>query len=350
MGKLDAIRDNPQFPWLSADQPIGVERFLRVRAWMELGEELLACEKAGDGNMNLTLRIRTDRRSLILKQARPWVEKYPHIEAPWDRLTFEHGFYRRVQGIPAVASRMPRLLCSDDAACAILLEDLAPATDLASLYAGGTIDTREIDDLADYLRSLHEATFQSPLSEFANRRMRALNHAHLFVVPLSPVEGLDLEKFELGLTAAAREVRSDAKLGRRISEWGAMYLSDGPCLVHGDFFPGSWMRSRRGIFVIDAEFCHAGWAEFDLGVAIAHFVLAKQPGSTCERFLREYGLNLRQWNVDQERLTAFVGIEILRRLIGVAQLPIPRTDGFRADRLRRAQSVVQERTLEPLWN
>ena len=63
--------------------------------------------------MNLTLRVRTERRSVVLKQARPWVEKYDHIEAPWERSLSERWFYERVASIPEVAGHMPRLLASD---------------------------------------------------------------------------------------------------------------------------------------------------------------------------------------------------------------------------------------------
>ena len=46
----------------------------------------IAIARAGAGNMNLALRVTTrDGRSLILKQGRPWVEKYAHIPAPFER-------------------------------------------------------------------------------------------------------------------------------------------------------------------------------------------------------------------------------------------------------------------------
>ena len=83
--RLDAMRAHPGFPWLEAGDPEGVRGFLAARGWLDGGETVLGCARAGEGNMNLTLRIRTDRRSVVLKQARPWVEKYDHIEAPWDR-------------------------------------------------------------------------------------------------------------------------------------------------------------------------------------------------------------------------------------------------------------------------
>jgi 5-methylthioribose kinase len=78
-------RAHPDFPWLEADDAPGIEHFLHARGWIADDERVLECGRAGDGNMNLTLRVRTAGGSLILKQARPWVEKYDHIAAPWER-------------------------------------------------------------------------------------------------------------------------------------------------------------------------------------------------------------------------------------------------------------------------
>ena len=74
MSKADAVLKYPNFPWLSLDDPAGVENFLKERGWLDASEAVRTCEKPGDGNMNLTIRVRTDRRNLIVKQARPWVK------------------------------------------------------------------------------------------------------------------------------------------------------------------------------------------------------------------------------------------------------------------------------------
>ena len=77
-----------------------LERYVRAQGFLGDGERLLAAGKAGEGNMNLTLRLTTDRRSFIVKQSRPWVEKYPHIPAPADRALVEIAFYDATREIP----------------------------------------------------------------------------------------------------------------------------------------------------------------------------------------------------------------------------------------------------------
>src|SRR6516164_9544926 len=152
----DAMHAHPAFPWLDAADVMGVGEFLAARRWIEPGERVVACARAGEGNMNLTLRVRTDRRSVVLKQARPWVEKYDHIEAPWDRGLSERWFYERVATIPGVAGWMPRLLASDPAGRVLLLEDLEGASDMTDVYGGGRLEPEEVDRLALVLRALHD--------------------------------------------------------------------------------------------------------------------------------------------------------------------------------------------------
>lgn len=330
---------NPEFPWLSLDDAAGVEGFLLERGWLEPGERLENVSKAGDGNMNLTLLVSTNRRRVVLKQARPWVEKYDHIEAPWDRMEFERRFYERVAPVGEVASRMPKLLRADSEARCILIEALDDASDFTSLYAGGGIGPEEIEELIVYLAALHGATRGAPDSAFANRDMRRLNHQHIFCIPLDVENGLDLERFEPGLNAAAERLKGDKGNVDAVAELGKRYLADGPALVHGDFFPGSWLRSRQGVRVIDPEFCFYGDPEFDLGVWVAHLALARQPAQVRDRVLSSYE-QLAAMPVDQALVARYAATEIMRRLIGVAQLPIPTTEGWRARMLEQSREAL----------
>src|SRR5262245_9841425 len=210
--RLDAMRAHPGFPWLDAGDASGVNGFLADRGWLEPGERMIDCARAGDGNMNLTLRVRTDRRSMILKQARPWVEKYDHIAAPWERSLSERWFYERVAAIPEVARHVPRLLASDPDVRVLLLEDLDGASDLTAIYAGERLEPAEVEELARVLRALHDATAGDPARPGFNRAMRELNHAHCFVVPLDPATTLPLDRFEPGLETVRATFSADRAL------------------------------------------------------------------------------------------------------------------------------------------
>lgn len=282
-------------------------RHMRALGWTS-EPELLSAGPISGGNMNAVVRVHLEGRSVILKQARPWVEKYPQIGAPVERAEVEAAFYRAVSGTPAVADRMPRLLGSDPENHLLLLEDLPDATDLTTIYSGAHLTSAEFGLLIDYLNALHEVDVDPALRPlFENRTMRELNHAHQYEIPLSD------EREEV---AGAKSLKRDPAYRKRAAELGRLYLSSGPALLHGDYFPGSWLRTPRGIFVIDPEFCFLGLPEFDLGIFQAHLVLSAQH----DLWANAAGLYRRR--LDWQLVDAFAGIEMMRRLIGVAQLPL----------------------------
>lgn len=347
----DAKTANPDFPWLEVGNTGAVEALMRDLNWLRAGERVTSCEKAGEGNMNLTLRVKTGERSLIMKQARPWVEKYDHIAAPWDRVLFEQRFYERIASIHAVAIRMPKIVAVDAPARVILMEDLGEAADFTDLYRGARIHEDTVRSLAKYLRALHEVTEKDPPDpDLANREMRALNHAHIFEIPLQPDNGVDLEKYELWLPECARELREDGEYRAAVASLGQRYLGDGPALVHGDFFPGSWLRVADDVKVIDPEFCFYGDPEFDLGVCLAHLRLAQQDFDYAKLFLAAYTGKAMDPDFDMELTARYAAVEMMRRILGVAQLPIPPSQGFRAAVLNNSREALLGKSVEALWD
>jgi 5-methylthioribose kinase len=337
---------HPEFPWLEAGQSGDVEAMLHRLGWIDADEHVLSAEKAGEGNMNLTLRVRTPRRTFILKQSRPWVEKYDHIEAPWDRIHAEQSFYQRVERIPALADSIPLFLGADLDSRLLLLEDLAPARDLTGVYGGTKLVPSTLASLARFLRILHQETAGEARPEFFNREMKALNHAHIFELPMTGELDLPLDSFEPGLSAAAEALQQRTEVVERIREAGARYLGEGSCLVHGDYFPGSWLLTEQGPRIIDPEFCYYGDSEFDLGVAVAHLALGRLRFEDASEFMRSAGAADREarW------IARYAAAEVIRRLIGVAQLPIAETERWRAGMLEQASTVALNDDWTYLWS
>lgn len=271
------------------------------------GASVTRLSRAGDGNMNLTLRAVLPDRSVIVKQARPWVEKYPSIAAPDKRALVEAAFYRAVAAHPP-GTRMPGLLAVDEASRILVFEDLGEARDYADVYAGGDLSDADLDTLLGWLTELHALSVDDP--RLHNRAMRALNHEHVFDLPFQANNGLPLDDWLPGLADAAATILDD-QLRTTARALGRRYLADGPTLLHGDFYPGSFLRTEAGPQVIDPEFAFLGDPAFDVGVLAAHLVLAQQPVDRAERVLAV-----------NPAARPFAGIEILRRLLGVAQLPL----------------------------
>src|SRR5580700_6074704 len=124
--------------FLEADDTEGLDRYLRGRNWLEKDEHLRSAELAGQGNMNYILRAITNLRTFILKQSRPWVEKYSDIAAPFDRTLVEAEFYHLVAG-SAAADFMPKLHWVDEESRILCLEDLGMTGDCSAIYAGAPL-------------------------------------------------------------------------------------------------------------------------------------------------------------------------------------------------------------------
>jgi len=317
--------------FLDAADPAGVTDYLATQSWLESGELLASVRLAGQGNMNYLVRVRTNFRTFILKQSRPWVEKYSEISAPFDRALSEARFYGLLAGTPT-AEFMPRLHWVDEESRILCLEDLGTCGDWSNLYGGARLSRFEQQQLLRFLSLLHNER-----GLLANRGMRLLNHFHIFVFPFQKHNGLDLDGITPGLQRLADVIKTNNYLQDRVNELGKLYLEDGRYLLHGDYFPGSWLRTKYGLKIIDPEFGFTGPREFDFGVLSAHLHIG---GTTIEPSVSQiYYAHSKE--LDTRLVSAFAGVETLRRLLGVAQLPI-------AFDLERKRSLVEEAVHELL--
>jgi 5-methylthioribose kinase len=302
----------------------GLTLYLRSKDWIAAQETVCRAESAGEGNMNYTLRIQTTKRSFILKQARPWVEKYPGIPAPCSRAEMEAHFYETVLTNGQIAQHMPKLLGYDARNRVLMLQDLVLAQDFTFLYRDtqSSFDEADLGVLTHYLVALHRSFRDLRFAEeFSNTEMRALNHEHIFVLPLRSGDGLDLDSITPGLRVFARQLQSDSLYLKLVRALGDRYLdnSSGRCLIHGDYFPGSWLKTGDRVYVIDPEFCFFGPPEWDLGVMVAHLYLA----GISNRVIQDVSnLYIAAASINISLARQFAGVEIMRRLIGVAQLPL----------------------------
>ncbi len=308
---------------------------LRELGWLPDSRMVASTEIAGAGNMNRVERVTfDDGSSLILKRANPWVEKYPGIPAPVERSAVEAAFYEAVAGT-GVGAAMPLLLASDPESAAMLLADLGPGVDGMAAYTGATISHAELDAIADWMRALHGLPVAND-HPFANHAMRALNAEHIFDFPLAPDSGFDCDAIVPGLQGHADRLKADSAFIAAVQSMKSLYLDErAGVLLHGDLYPGSWLTTPQGLFIIDPEFCWVGPREWDVGVLIAHLKLSRQPGAATTRVLARYGEPL-----DTQMLERIIGIEIMRRLIGVAQLPLPYGVEDRAALLEAARALV----------
>jgi 5-methylthioribose kinase len=291
-----------------------VKIYLKKIGLLNSNEQIIKAEKAGEGNMNVVLRIATNLgKTYILKQSRPYVQKYPQIAAPQERILTEIAYYTAIKGNKNLEKYSPEILAFDAANFILIMTDLGLAADFSTVYSlPDKITKRHLNDLMQYLSELHSIKVNDYLP---NKAMKILNHEHIFNFPFDNNNGFDLDKVQEGLAKIASTYINDEILKAKIATLGKKYLNQGDFLLHGDFYPGSFMDTKDGLKVIDPEFSFMGDREFDLAILKAHLMLSGNKLS--EEFLQNYKLNF-----DLKLLNKYAGVEILRRIFGIAQLPL----------------------------
>lgn len=310
-----------------------LEAYMVSQGWWAKDEHISKISKAGEGNMNVVLRITTNQRSFVLKQSRPFVQKYQDIPAPLDRITVEQKFYEAIKENKDLQPHIPKIIGFDPKSHLLMMEDLGNCDDMGFLYAKRVIDDTHLKKLISILKTIH--TTEAPLDFPENREMRQLNHQHVFVLPFLESNGFSLDAIQPGLQTLSMPYKRDTELKAAISRIGERYLSKGNTLLHGDYYPGSWMTNNQNLYVIDPEFSFIGYAEFDIGVMVAHCILATHQEAYLGKIERLY-----VGTVSQELIRKTAGIEIMRRIIGLAQLPLTRTLAEKEELLVMAKKMI----------
>lgn len=295
--------------------------YLGKMGWIPEGGGLHV-ESVGDGNINWVRRVRTASGSLVVKQARPALERFPEYQVSTERIVFEARFYEAVA--PCDGDRVcPRVLAFDPQQRVLLLEDLGDAERLDAALARGADVTHVAATLAAFLGRVHAVARDAALAaRFANDEMRRLHGDHVFRLPYRPND------FPLSprVAARARQIQADAELVDLIDAAHARYLASGAALVHGDVQAANVLLAGRGPVLLDAEIAHLGDPAFDLGQLLAHLLLPDaargRPGAAqpalCAAW-RAYREAAEAGPTQLSHALRHAGIELLRRSIGAAR-------------------------------
>ncbi|MDH3650696.1 MAG: hypothetical protein OEQ53_13515, partial [Saprospiraceae bacterium] len=230
---------------LSKDMdPVILLDYLLDRQIVEKQPTTCEIEVPGEGNMNVVLRLRYDDRSVIIKQSKPFVRKYPAIAAPLERLLTEARYYQYCQDVESIRTMSPGLLHIDPDNFILVLEDLGEGSDLTSAYQlSSQLTQSDVEHLINYISALHSLEWsESQIAEFPeNLKLRKLNHQHIFVLPYRSDNGFDLDSVQPGLAKVASQYIDKEAVMRKATELGELYLGPGKILLHGDYYPGSWL-------------------------------------------------------------------------------------------------------------
>ncbi len=331
-----------------------------------LAEYLLACGQAspgervrvlaaGDGNINFVRRLQVGERSLVVKQARPALERFPEYRVTTERIVFEQRYGEVTAELaPRAPALLPRLLHFDAQGRVLVMEDLGDCARLDERIRAGHVPLQGLGQLGSFLGAVHAASRpQAALlrERFANHEMQRLHGEHIFTLPYQdndfPVSA--------ELRAEAGRVLQRPGLRKRIRELGDRYYAAGEALVHADVQAGNLLVQGEGLRLLDAEIAHVGDPAFDLGTALAHLwvhipaggsAVDPRPGAAA---LRDAYLAAGGRPEDLDRAPAYAGVEIMRRSIGAARLGFLAGDREATAALSFGAELVASGAASHLW-
>lgn len=287
-------------------------------------------EPVGDGNLNRVRRVRaSDGRTMVVKEARGFIEKFPEYPLTSERIVFERRYEETVRAlVPEVVGVLPAVLHFDEERRILVMEDLGDAPRQDGELLEGRLDLGAIRSLGEFLGAVHTATAgrRSELApQFRNEEMRALHGGQLLQLPDS--RGMAELPSELRRLVETDLLRSTVH--ERIRSLRVRYDQVRESLVHGDVKAANVVLQRGRPRLLDAEFAHVGDPAFDLGTALGHTWLhldagTRRAGHTdAETALlagyaatggraRELCSPARRW----------AGIDMIQHVIGPMRLPI----------------------------
>ena len=311
---------------------------LYQNSWVNPSDKILSIEKPGEGNMNFVVRVKTTSKSIIVKQSRPWVEKYPHVAAPVERVAVEASFYDALSSDDFYKRFCPRVIGFDPANFLLAMEDLGHGSDCTSMYnRNNPMPDEEFKVLIEFISHLHNTLLQNKERYPDNAALKKLNHTHIFHFPYLEENGFNLDTVQEGLQQESMKYKTNAVLKENLTDLGNFYLQTGNILLHGDYYPGSWLRATSGIKIIDPEFSHYGRAEFDLGVMAAHLMMAHVKIQHLTTLMKSY---TKPAEFSPSLFSRFCGAELLRRSIGLAQLPLDLSLSEKSGLLQQAEKMI----------
>jgi len=243
-------------------------------------------KEVGDGNLNLVFIVKSERGSVIVKQALPYVrlvgDSWP---LPLKRAFFEyHALIRQAERDPGV---VPEIFHFDETQAIIVMEFFTPHIILRHSLMAGTKHNGLAKALGRFCaRTLFRG---SDLSMDAAKRKADVA---LFVDSVELCDITETLVFSDPYFDAERNhntpqlddlvasLRADVDLKVEAQHMKSKFCNNAETMLHGDFHTGSVMVTDTETKVIDPEFALYGPMGFDIGMLLGNFWMAyfAQPG------------------------------------------------------------------------
>lgn len=269
-------------------RPLDVESVIQyvkdhpqAQSHVDTGGRLEATE-VGDGNLNLVFKVfdRTSERSLLLKQALPYVRA---AGPSWPMSAERAGFEARALAIEHTAAPglVPEPYWFDEALKLNAMENLADHRVIRFQMMEGKLYRDLGKTMGDFLArtlyatsdfALEAADKREIMKGFFNVELCRITEDLVFTEPYLP--DAPRNHWNPRIDAEVADFQGDEVLKGEAAKLKYRFMNATQALLHGDLHTGSIMANDHDVRVIDPEFAFFGPMGFDIGAFIGNLWLS----------------------------------------------------------------------------
>ncbi len=256
--------------------------------------EKLDVNEIGDGNLNFVYIIKSDKKSLILKQAVPFLrcvgEEYPLSRI---RMVFEIEALKIEKEI--CPSFVPEIYYDSQEMSLVVMQNL----DSHKILRGEMINREIFPLLSEHISTFLADTLfyttdfylsskekKESVKKFINIELCKITEDFIFTHPYEENETNEYNpKLDMSVVKKFRQDR-DVKVA--VAKMRYKFMTEAQALLHGDLHTGSIMLNKEETFVIDPEFAFYGPIGFDVGIYLANLVMSYFSLKKDESGYRDY--------------------------------------------------------------
>ena len=248
----------------------------------------------GDGNLNFVYAINSPKKSIILKQAVPYLRcvgtDYPLGK---ERMTFEIEALKIEKKI--APDFVPEIYYSSHEMSLVVMQNLDRHKILRSEMINRVVFPKLSEHISTFLADtlfytsdffLNSKEKKENVKKFINTELCKITEDFIFTHPYEENETNEYSpKLDMSVVKSFRENR-DIKVA--VAKLRYKFMSEAQALLHGDLHSGSIMLNLDETFVIDPEFAFYGPMGFDIGIYLANLVMSYLSLDKSEKEYREY--------------------------------------------------------------
>jgi 5-methylthioribose kinase len=326
----------------------------------------LKCKEIGDGNLNYVFRVWDEKEniSVIVKQAGDTARISDEFKLSTNRIRIESDVLQLEEKL--ASGLVPKVYLFDSVMNCCVMEDLSDHTILRTALINHQIFPRLADDLTTFMVNtllltsdvvMNHKEKKELVKNYINPELCEITEDLVYSEPFTNHNKRN-ELFQLNEGWIREHIYSDKELRMEVAKLKFSFMTNAQALLHGDLHTGSVFVKSDSTKVIDPEFAFYGPMGYDVGNVMANLMFAwvnadavMQSGiekdtytnwieSTMidvidlfkKKFLdawdihvteimaKEEGFNRVYLQSVLEDTAAVTGLELIRRIVGLAKV------------------------------